>query len=65
MTEGKRETIRQLLNEYDNETAEHTQDALGDILGGTIKEIMEDEMDSLLCDGLQSKICLYCLGNFC
>ena len=39
MTEGKRNIIRQLLEEYDIETAEDIQDALKDLLGGTIKEI--------------------------
>ena len=44
MTEGKREIIRQLLNEYDIKTAEDIQEALKDLLGGTIKEKMEAEM---------------------
>lgn len=48
MTEGKREIIRQLLNEYDIETAADIQDALKDLLGGTIKEMMEAEMDDHL-----------------
>ena len=37
MTEGKRNIIQQLLQEYDIETAEDIQDALKDLLGGTIK----------------------------
>lgn len=41
MTEGKRNIIHQLLEEYDIETAEDIQDALKDLLGGTIKEMME------------------------
>ena len=44
MTDGKREIIRQLLSEYDIKTAEDIQDALKDLLGGTIKEMMEAEM---------------------
>lgn len=48
MTEGKRDIIRQLLQEYDIETAEDIQDALKDLLGGTIKEMMEAEMDNHL-----------------
>ena len=48
MTEGKRNIIRQLLEEYDIETAEDIQDALKDLLGGTIKEMMEAEMDDHL-----------------
>lgn len=48
MTEGKRNIIQQLLQEYDIETAEDIQDALKDLLGGTIKEMMEVEMDDHL-----------------
>ena len=48
MTEGKRQIIRQLLQEYDIESAEDIQDALKDLLGGTIKEMMEAEMDDHL-----------------
>ena len=48
MTEGKRNIIRQLLEEYDIESAEDIQDALKDLLGGTIKEMMEAEMDDHL-----------------
>ena len=48
MTEGKRNIIQQLLQEYDIETAEDIQDALKDLLGGTIKEMMEAEMDDHL-----------------
>lgn len=45
MTEGKRAIIRGLLEEYDIENAQDIQDALKDLLGGTIKEMMETEMD--------------------
>lgn len=48
MTEGKREIIRMLLNEYDIENTGDIQDALKDLLGGTIKEMMEAEMDDHL-----------------
>ena len=48
MTEGKRDIIRQLLQEYDIQTTEDIQDALKDLLGGTIKEMMEAEMDNHL-----------------
>ena len=48
MTEGKRNIIQQLLQEYDIETAQDIQDALKDLLGGTIKEMMEAEMDDHL-----------------
>ena len=48
MTEGKRNIIRQLLEEYDIESAQDIQDALKDLLGGTIKEMMEAEMMIIL-----------------
>ena len=48
MTEGKRNIIHQLLEEYDIQTAEDIQEALKDLLGGTIKEMMETEMDDHL-----------------
>ena len=48
MTDGKRQIIQQLLQEYDIESAEDIQDALKDLLGGTIKEMMEAEMDDHL-----------------
>lgn len=48
MTEGKRNIIQQLLQEYDIETADDIQEALKDLLGGTIKEMMEAEMDNHL-----------------
>ena len=48
MTDGKRNIIQQLLQEYDIQSAEDIQDALKDLLGGTIKEMMEAEMDEHL-----------------
>lgn len=45
MTDGKRQIIQQLLQEYDIRSAEDIQDALKDLLGGTIKEMLEAEMD--------------------
>ena len=48
MTEGKRNIIQMLLQEYDIESAQDIQDALKDLLGGTIKEMMEAEMDEHL-----------------
>ena len=48
MTEGERNIIRQLFEEYDIESAQDIQDALKDLLGGTIKEMMEAEMDDHL-----------------
>lgn len=48
MTEGKRQIIANLLSEYDIKSANDIQEALKDLLGGTIKEMMETEMDSHL-----------------
>lgn len=48
MTEGKRNIIQGLLQEYDIETAEDIQDALKDLLSGTIQEMLEAEMDEHL-----------------
>ena len=48
MTDGKRNIIRMLLEEYDIESALDIQDALKDLLGGTIKEMMASEMDEHL-----------------
>lgn len=45
MTERKRNIIQQLLQEYDILSAEDIQDALKDLLGDTIKEMMEDHLD--------------------
>ncbi len=45
MTEGKRNNIHQLLEEYDIQTTEDIQGALKDLPGGTIREMMEAEMD--------------------
>ena len=48
MTDRKRAIIRLLFQEYEIESAEDIQDALKDLLGGTIKEMMEAEMDEYL-----------------
>ena len=45
MTHGKRNLIRALLQEYEIESAQDIQDALKDLLGSTIKEMMESEID--------------------
>lgn len=44
MTEGKRNIIHQLLEEYYILSTKDIQDAMKDILVGTIKEMMEAEM---------------------
>ena len=48
LTEGKRNIIRGLLQEYDIQSAADIQEALKELLGGTIKEMMEAEMDNHL-----------------
>ena len=48
MTENKRNIIQGLFEEYNIETAEDIQDALKDLLSGTIQEMMEAEMDDHL-----------------
>lgn len=48
MTDGKKAIIQGLLQEYDIQSAEDIQDALKDLLGGTIKDMMEAEMDNHL-----------------
>ena len=48
LTEGKKEIIAKLISEYNIETATDIQDALADLLGGTIKGMMEAEMEDHL-----------------
>lgn len=48
MTEGKRNIVHQLLEEYDIQTAKDIQEALKDLLGSTLKEMMEAEVDAHL-----------------
>ena len=48
MSEGKKNVIRTFLQEYDIQSAEDIQEALKDLLGDTIKETMEAEMDEHL-----------------
>ena len=56
MTDGKREIIHQLLQEYDIKTTADIQNALKDLLGGTIKEMMEAEMDEHLGYGKSERV---------
>ena len=44
MTEGKKNIIAALLQEYEVETAEDVQEALKDLLGGTLEEMLQAEM---------------------
>lgn len=46
MTEGKRNIIRGLLQEYDIQSANDIQEALKDLLSGTIQDMLETEMDN-------------------
>jgi transposase-like protein len=48
MTEGKKNIISALLDEYDIQSAEDIQEALKDLLGGTIQSMLEGEMDEHL-----------------
>ena len=48
MSEGKKNIIAGLIQEYDIKSAEDIQEALKDLLGGTIQEIMEAELDEHL-----------------
>lgn len=48
MTEGKRNLIQGLIQEYEIETAEDIQDALKDLLSGTIQDMLESEMNEHL-----------------
>lgn len=45
LSEGKKNIITGLINEYNIKSAQDIQDALKDLLGETIKEMMETEMD--------------------
>ncbi|WP_339005605.1 IS256 family transposase [Fusobacterium animalis] len=45
LTEAKKNIISTLIQEYDIKTAEDIQEALKDLLGGTIKSMLEAEMD--------------------
>ena len=46
MSEGKKNIIGMLLEEYDIRSAKDIKDALKDLMGGTIQEMLESEMDS-------------------
>lgn len=48
LNENKKNIITALIEEYDIETADDIQEALKDLLGGTIKSMMESEMDEHL-----------------
>lgn len=48
LSEGKKNIIAGLIQEYDIQSASDIQEALKDLLGGTIQEMMEAEMDEHL-----------------
>ena len=48
MTEGKKNLIQGLLQEYDIQSADDIQEALRDLLSGTIRDMLETEMDNHL-----------------
>ena len=47
-SEGKRNIIASLIEEYDIQSAEDIQDALKDLLGGTIENMLKSELDNHL-----------------
>lgn len=48
LSEGKRNIIADLIKEYDIHTADDIQDALKDLLGGTIESMLAAELDNHL-----------------
>lgn len=48
LNENKKNITAALIEEYDIETADDIQEALKDLLGGTLKSMMEAEMDEHL-----------------
>lgn len=48
LTEGKKNIIASLIQEYDIQTAADIQEALKDLLGGTIQSMLESELDNHL-----------------
>ena len=48
LTEGKKNIIASLIEEYDIKSANDIQEALKDLLGGTIQEMLEAELNEHL-----------------
>ena len=48
MSEGKKNIIGMLIEEYDIKSAKDIEDALKDLLWGTMQEMLESEMDEHL-----------------
>ena len=56
MSDGKREIIARLIEEYDIRSAEDIQNALRDLLGRTIQGMMEGEMETQKTVGTSPKL---------
>lgn len=48
MSEGKQNIIQYLMQEYNIQSVEDIQEALKDLLGGTIQNMLEAELDDQL-----------------
>ena len=48
MSEEKKNIIAELIEDYDIRTAKDIEDALRDLMGGTIQEMLEAELDEHL-----------------
>ena len=48
LSEGKKNIIADLIREYDIQPAKNIQDALKDLLGGTLESMLQAEMDQHL-----------------
>ena len=48
MSEGKKNIIAELIEEYDIRTAKDIEDALRNLMGNTIQEMLEAELDEHL-----------------
>ena len=48
MTEGKKNVIAMLFQEYDIHSTADLEDALKDLMGGTIETMLESELDNHL-----------------
>ena len=52
--EGKANIIAQLIEEYDIKTSKDIQDALKDLLGPTIQNILENEIEGSVSNSVYS-----------
>lgn len=58
LSEGKRNIIASLIEEYDIKSAEDIQDALKDLLGGTIENMLKADLDNHIIKKLAAYIIL-------